>query len=375
MDNLRTYRVGIGIAVVFLLIVGWFAVKPAATNYPPYFAASAQPDGIKAILMLLEEKGGSVREWRQPMRFLPNREAQLLLSVEPRGMLPSEVEDIISWIEQGNHLILFEKSPQEWEDIPFFTKEIEDTNSKERNIRGALLGEGSSGLAQAGVRLIEDESMETLLYDDQGILAGRIQMGKGSMTLFLVPDWMTNAQIQKWSHFEAIWPYIQGDWSVVWVDEYHHGLQEKPGLLAIYPGWLVASCIQLAAALLLLVWWQGKRFGPVYTLREWTVRRGDETLLAIARWYEQRGLARDALLHREAYLRQLIHDRWGVHQRADRAEIVRVAKNRWNESEVNKLDHSLQQLEQTRAGERYTTKKLLADSQLLDELCKRLEKE
>ena len=157
--------------------------------------------------------------------------------------------------------------------------------------------------------------METLLYDDQGILAGRIQMGKGSMTLFLVPDWMTNAQIQKWSHFEAIWPYIQGDWSVVWVDEYHHGLQEKPGLLAIYPGWLVASCIQLAAALLLLVWWQGKRFGPVYTLREWTVRRGDETLLAIARWYEQRGLARDALLHREAYLRQLIHDRWGVHQR------------------------------------------------------------
>ncbi|MFP3392814.1 DUF4350 domain-containing protein [Brevibacillus sp. SIMBA_040] len=375
MANLRTYRVGIVVAIVLFIIVGWFAIKPAATNYPPFLAVSAQPDGTKALMVLLEEKGKSVKEWRQPMRFLPNKKGQLLLSVAPSNLQPSELEEISSWVEQGNHLILFDKSTQEWGSLPFSTQDIEDESTKVRNIRGALLGEGYFGLAKSLVRLSENGSMEALVYDDQGILAGRTQIGEGSMTLFLVPEWMTNAQIQKWSHFEAIWPYLQGDWSVVWVDEYHHGLQQKPGLLAIYPGWLIAICLQLAAALLLYVWWQGKRFGPVYTLREWTVRRGDETLLAIARWYEQRGLARDALLHRETYLRQLIHDRWGLHQRADRSEILRIANTKWTERDANKLSHLLQRLEQTKAGERYTTKMLLADSQLLDEMSKRLEKE
>ncbi|UED77241.1 DUF4350 domain-containing protein [Brevibacillus sp. DP1.3A] len=374
MDSLRTYRVGIVVATLLLVIVGWLIVKPTAELLPPYLASSAQPSGIKAVLVLLEEKGKQVKEWRQPMRFLPTATGQAMLVVEPERLMPEEQIDILDWVSEGNDLILFHSRP-EWEDLPFYTEYIRDKENQERNIQGPLVQGKFMGKAETSLRFLEDDDMELLLYDDQGILGGRTEVGDGSVTFFLVPEWLTNQKIERLSHFEAIWPYVQGDWSVLWVDEYHHGLQEKPGFLAIYPGWLIVACIQLGILLLLYVWWRGKRFGPVYTLREWTVRRGDETLLAVSSWYERRGLAQDALRHREAYMRQLLYDRWGVHQRADRVEIVRYAKTRWTNQEVEKFAHLLERLEQAKNEGRYSPKSLLADSLLLDEITKRLEKE
>ncbi|MED1947522.1 MULTISPECIES: DUF4350 domain-containing protein [Brevibacillus] len=374
MDSLRTYRVGIAVATLLLVIVGWLIVKPTAEPLPPYLASSAQPSGIKAVLVLLEEKGKQVKEWRQPMRFLPTATGQAMLVVEPERLMPEEQIDILDWVSEGNDLILFHSRP-EWEDLPFHTKYIRDKENQERNIQGPLVQGRFMGKAETSLRFVEDDDMEPLLYDDQGILGGRTEVGDGSVTFFLVPEWLTNQKIDRLSHFEAIWPHVQGDWSVLWVDEYHHGLLEKPGFLAIYPGWLIAACMQLGILLLLYVWWRGKRFGPVYTLREWTVRRGDETLLAVSSWYERRGLAKDALRHREAYMRQLLYDRWGVHQRADRVEIVRYAKTRWTNQEVEKFAHLLERLEQAKSEGRYSPKSLLADSLLLDEITKRLEKE
>ncbi|MCC8437020.1 DUF4350 domain-containing protein [Brevibacillus sp. M2.1A] len=374
MDSLRTYRVGIVVATLLLVIVGWLIVKPAAEPLPPYLASSAQPSGIKAVLVLLEEKGKQVKEWRQPMRFLPTATGQAMLVVEPERLMPEEQIDILDWVSEGNDLILFHSRP-EWEDLPFDTEYIRGKEKQERNIQGPLVQGSFMGKAETSLRFLEEDDMEPLLYDDQGILGGRTEVGDGSVTFFLVPEWLTNQKIDRLSHFEAIWPYVQGDWSVLWVDEYHHGLQEKPGFLAIYPGWLIAACIQLGILLLLYVWWRGKRFGPVYTLREWTVRRGDETLLAVSSWYERRGLAKDALRHRETYMRHLLYDRWGVHLRADRVEIVRYAKTRWTNQEVEKFAHLLERLEQAKNEGRYSPKSLLADSLLLDEITKRLEKE
>jgi hypothetical protein len=375
MDSLRTYRVWLCVAVLLLISVGWMVGKPSAAQYPPFYTGSAHPNGTKAVATLLEEKGKSVKEWRQPLRFLPTHKGQALVVIEPNQMTTGEQEDILSWVDSGNDLILFEEWPADWEGLPFQTDYADEENSIARNIMGPLLGEGHSGEAQTMVRLREAPGMEVLLYDDQGILAGKTQVGSGTVTLFLVPEWMTNGQISRHSHFESIWPYLQEDWSVIWMDEYHHGLQQKPGLLAIYPGWLIAGCAQLALALLLWLWWRGKRFGPIYTLREWTVRRGDETLLAVSRWYERKQLARDALHHRENYIRQLMHDRWGLHRRADRMEIIRLARTKWNEAETGKLTQALDRLEQAKSGARYTQKQLLADSLLLDEITNRLEKE
>ncbi|MGN7470328.1 DUF4350 domain-containing protein [Brevibacillus sp. SAFN-007a] len=375
MNSLKTYRAGIVAAIGLLVIVGWLIVKPVATRLPPYLASSAQPDGIKAVLLLLEEKGSRVKEWRQPMHVLPKSAGQALLVVEPDNLRAKEQEELLAWVSGGNDLFVFSERAIPWTDLPFEPKDIAEKGNRERNIRGQSLGEGLMGKAQTRVRWKEAEGLEPLFYDDDGILAGKVAVGAGSLSYFLVPDWLTNRKIGELSHFEAVWPHLQETWSVIWVDDYHHGLQEKPGLLAIYPGWLVAAVAQLAIVLLLFVWWKGKRFGPVYTLREWTVRRGDETLLAVSVWYERRGLARDALAHREAYLRQLMYDRWGVPHHADRAEILRCARLRWDEQAVTRLAALLDRLEQAHSGTGYSAKRLLADSLLLDEIMTQLMKE
>ncbi|MED4750018.1 DUF4350 domain-containing protein [Brevibacillus choshinensis] len=375
MDSLRTYRVGIALAILLLLACGWLLVKPQGPDFPPYVSVSAEHDGLKGLTTLLDEKGSRVKEWKQPMRVLPTGQGQALVMVEPQALSANEQTELLEWVKQGNDVILFAENADAWVGVPFSTFKMEEENVQERNVQGPMLDQGRSGIARTPYRLHHAPSLEALLYDDLGILAGRTQVDEGSVTLFLVPEWLTNEGILQHNHFEAIWPYFQKGWSVLWMDEYHHGLQEKPGWLAVYPGWLIVGCGQLALSLLIWVWWKGKRFGPVYTLREWTVRRGDETLLAIASWYERRHLALDALLHRETFLRQLLFDHWGVHRRADRAEIVRLAKTKWSVTDVDKIDRLLERIERAKTEKRYTSKRLLEDSILIDDITKRLEKE
>jgi len=371
MGSLRTYRVALVVALLLLLLIGAFVVKPEAPAYPPYVASSAQADGSKAVVLLMQEKGMRVREWWQPMKFLPPQEGQVLVSLQPRGVI--EREELLDWVAAGNDLILFDEEPQDWEEASFTVRTIEK-GMVQRKIHGPHLVADATGTARTTARLKEDPDMETLISDEAGILGGRTQVGDGTITLFLVPEWMTNGQIAKQAHFEAIWPFLQEKWSVVWMDEYHHGYREQPGIFALYPGWLIAGFAQLGLLLLFVVWWRGKRFGPIYTLREWTVRRGDETLLAVASWYERRRLAVDALRHREAYLRQMLYERWGIPQRAELHEIVSMARSKWSIEESEQMDRVLQRLEQAKTG-KYTPKQLLADSLLLDEIIKRLEKE
>lgn len=376
MGSLRTYRIALVIAIFLLVGISLLIVKPAPPSYPPYVAKSAQPNGSKAIVMLMEEKGKRIKEWRQPMKFLPSQAGQVLISLEPKGMTELEREELLDWVALGNDLILFAEEPADWEQASFqlILQENEEEEA-ERKIWGPQLSGNRNGVVQSPLRLDKSQDMEELLSDDAGVLAGRTTISEGTVSLFLVPQWMSNGQVARHDHFEAIWPYLQNEWSVVWMDEYHHGYRDQPSLFALYPGWLIAGFAQLGLLLLMWIWWRGKRFGPIYTLREWTVRRGDETLLAVSSWYERRRLAIDALRHRETYLRQLMHERWGVHQRAEHHEILQVARTKWNESELAALVQVLQRLEQIKTENAYSQKQLLADSLLLDKILKRLEKE
>jgi hypothetical protein len=377
MGTVTRYRAALAAAVLLFLALGWLLIKPAAPTYPPYVSFSPQPAGIKAIATLLGEKRNGVKEWRQPWRFLPPGSGQALIAVEPRQVTDSEREEILRWVESGNDLIVFEREPAGWEDAHLSASEAGEAGheGKERPIHGSSAGQGRTGLVQTDMRLDKTPDMEPLLADDLGIIAGRTKVGAGTVTLFLVPEWLTNEQVMSHSHFELIWPHLQGDWSVTWLDEYHHGYRQQPGILAIYPGWLVAALAQLGVVLLLWLWWKGKRFGPVYTLREWTVRRGDETLLAVASWYERRRLALDALNIREAYLRQMMQDRWGLHTRASSHEIAAAARARWSESEAAALIGLLERIETAKAAGRCSLKQLVADSRIMDDMTERLEKE
>ena len=375
MNSAIRFRLVAGGTVLLFLAVGLLLLRPAHPAYPAYVSFSPNPNGTKAVAELLGHKQAALREWRKPTGYLPEGTNQALILIEPYRLQETEQEELLAWVEKGNDLLVFQTEPDDWSDIHLEADYLPEYQAQPRHVDSVLLESGGTGEADASWRLAASEEIEPLLSDQVGILAGRAQVGTGSVSLFLVPDWLTNSRIQQHQHFELIWPDLVQDWSVVWIDEYHHGYQERPGILAIYPDWLVVTLTQLAFALLFWIWWQGKRFGPVYTRREWIVRRGDETLLAIASWYEKRRLANEALHIREAHLRQLLFERWGLHLGTTDYEIVRTARNHWTEQEAVMLSTALGRLEAAKKDRDYTPKRLVQDSRLLDEVTKRLEKE
>ncbi|NEW09218.1 DUF4350 domain-containing protein [Paenibacillus sp. SYP-B3998] len=351
MRRLNKLNVGLVLSILLFLLLGYWIVKPKLVDQPPYLSFSADADGTRAWKELLSSKQPSVKEWRLDWKNLPNERSMLLVAIEPTAVTKADREQLLNWVRKGNDFILFDRQPVGWtqwsiEDVANAAKkdEVSTVDNRLNEIMTITTGQefpGTPGILRGEVdtsfRLKSDGQGNGLFADERGILARRLEVGAGSITVVLTPNWMQNETINKESHFELIWPLFAKSWGAVWVDETHHGLGTKPGLLAIYPTWLVLASVQLALALLLWLWLRGKRFGPVHTPRAWTVRRGDETLQALAAWYERLGYREEALAHQQQLLRQLLAQRWGLSPNASREEAAQAARGRWPEAQVAQL--------------------------------------
>lgn len=362
------------LSIAAFLILGFFLVKPELPQWPPYAASSADRSGVKGLYTLLKEQGHPVKEWRKEWRFLPDSDGQTLVVFQPQEIAEQDREVVQDWLNKGNHLLLFDNDPaygdwfavEEHERVTE-TVEVTDTARPEQ--------QGLSAEVSSPYRLRQENGLEPLIEDEQGIIAGKVTVGGGSVSLFVVPEWARNDMILEHSHFELLWPYLQVGSGAVWFDEYYHGLRDKPGVLAVYPGWLLAVLLQLTIGALLWLWFKAVRFGPAYTPREWTVRRGDETLLAAAGWYERRKLAYDALEHQVNYVRSLMRERWGVRTDARDGQVLAAARRHWGKDDVNRLADLLKSWQTAQQAPYYTPKQLTEDSRKADEVILKLEKE
>ncbi len=286
-------------------------------------------------------------------------------------MTKADREQLLDWVRKGNDVVLFDRNPEGWglwgtvlaggsteesteeRDTKEVRKRVQKKVTKESakestkesasvsTIRVSTDYTSAEGLLTGRVdtpyRIKPGGNGRVLFEDEHGVLASRIEEGSGSITVVLTPNWMQNGTIDQESHFELIWPLFAKSWDAVWVDETHHGFGTKPGLLAVYPAWLVLASVQLGLALLLWLWLRGKRFGPVHTPRAWTVRRGDEGVHAVAAWYERLGYQHEALAHQQLFLRQLLHQRWGLSPSASALQAAEAARGRMSEAQAAQL--------------------------------------
>jgi hypothetical protein len=366
VDRWHKWTAGLVVCILLFFGLGYLIVKPKAANYPPYLSSSPALDGTKAVSLLLEEKGRQVREWRRPVRFLPGKENQALLLIQPHSVEEGEKKHILEWVSRGNDLLLFDENPGNWEIFKIEKKQEYQPGLKTLISKKGLQNEPLTGMVNTSNRLSGINDADVLLSDDLGVIAAQTSSGRGTVTIFLTPQWLTNNEILNLSHFTIVWPSLQKEWDTIWFDEYHHGLRSQPPLLAVYPGWLIMALVQLTAALLLWIWWKGKRFGPVYTPREWVVRRGDETLLAAASWYEGQKLSRAAMRHQISYLRHLVVERWCLQANASDQDLVRKARALWGDEQAEDLDQLFLRL--AKDNRLYTDKQLLLDSGKLDKI-------
>ncbi|WP_090826505.1 DUF4350 domain-containing protein [Paenibacillus sp. yr247] len=358
MKGLNKLHVGLALSILLFLGLGYWLVKPKLPDQPPNLSFSADVDGTKAWKELLSTKQHAIKEWRLGWKYLPNGEKMLLVAIQPLGVTKADREQLLSWVRKGNDVVLFDRNPEGWE--PWGTVFVgggeEKNGAGERAIDGTEVvstirvlsdftpTEGLlTGKVDTPYRIKPGGSGRALFEDERGVLASRTQEGLGSITVVLTPNWMQNGRIDQASHFELIWPLFAKSWDAVWVDETHHGFGTKPGLLAVYPAWLVLASVQLGLALLLWLWLRGKRFGPVHTPRAWTVRRGDEGVHAVAAWYERLSYQREALAHQQLFLRQLLHQRWGLSPSASALQAAEAARGRMSEAQAAQLARLLEE--------------------------------
>jgi hypothetical protein len=361
MRRWNKHYIGLTVCVILFIVTAYLLLKPGQVNQPPYLSFSADVDGIKAITELMKEKGQQLRTWEQPWKQLPKGAGQALLVVQPAMLSEVEMDTLGEWIGQGNDVLLFATSVPKWqafEPVEVINgtavdnkpgdasgKPVDNKMPDQHTVK--VVDEAQAGAAAqqaiiaSGLRLLPHDELRPIFEDELGIVGARQKIGAGTLTVVLAPDWLTNGLVLENGHFELVWPLLDKGWKALWLDEYHHGYQTKAGLFAVYPAWLLALGAQLALALILALWMRAKRIGPVHTPRAWTVRRGDETLLAVAGWYERRRLRSEALAHSAERLRQLLRERWGVSPSASPQEAASAARIHWDADLASRLERML----------------------------------
>lgn len=353
-NGLNKLYAGLALSIVLFLGLGYWLVKPKLPDQPPNLSFSADVDGTKAWKELLVTKQAAVKEWRLNWKHLPGGNSMLLVAIQPSAVTKADREHLLKWVQAGNDAILFDSHPEGWASWGLIQVDGSAKDPSATTIRvspGYTSAEGTlTGKVDTAYRIKPSGGGQVLFEDDRGVLASRVQEGAGSITVVLTPNWMQNGTIDETSHFELIWPLFAKSWDAVWVDETHHGFGTKPGLLAVYPAWLVLVSVQLGLALLLWLWLRGKRFGPVHTPRAWTVRRGDEGVHAVAAWYERLGCRHEALAQQQLFLRQLLHQRWGLSPSASPLQAAETARGRMPEAQAAQLARLLAEPPSDRGG-------------------------
>ncbi|RXZ76674.1 DUF4350 domain-containing protein [Paenibacillaceae bacterium] len=394
-------------AIAAFIVVGLLLTQPSTPAHPPYVSSSAAPDGVKALYTLLQEKKLPASQWKKPWRALPGTANQTMVVIEPHNVSDQEMEEMDAWVKRGNHLLLFSSNPYYWDHVLLEYREKPsrdnstvkaDDGTQPEDMGNEQIGEPEpvrvpapvavtdllrpdndaplSALVETRIRIKEEHGIEPLLTDELGIIAAQFAAGDGSISVFLTPEWTRNDQIAQHAHFELIWPYLQqNNGGALWFDEYHHGFQDKPGALAIYPDWLLALLLQVVIGAMLWLWYKAVRFGPAYTPRSWVTRSGDETLLAAAGWYERSRLAREALSHQKNYIRSLMRTNWGVRTDANDRQVIAAAKRHWDKEDIEQLSHLLDCWRAAEQTPRYSTKQFVFDSRKADLIIQKLSKE
>ncbi|SHN31188.1 DUF4350 domain-containing protein [Gracilibacillus kekensis] len=304
------------VAVVFFLIlilVSVFTRNSTPTPYPPYLVESPAPTGLKGFYTYLNQNQYQVED----SESLPNKtstgEVRFLLNppIYSENSVEKHYQD---YLKNGNTIILAKQNPDslfgietEYAMEAFFNEEDQTLEVTHQNQSFDVLHDSTH-------RIVLHEDDRVLLKDEFGVLAIERELGEGSLIVLTEPDWLTNGQITKEQHLDVLFTILPiQDMETVIFDEY--GLTDSGGLVspfALYPNWSYILLVQGIIATIFLLWHQGKRFGPITTVREETVRFSDERLKALAIWQLKGKNYQPSIKDQLDYLQEAIRQRYGI---------------------------------------------------------------
>ena len=292
--NITTGRILLysGISLFALLVLSSILVPMAA--YTPYTTYSPNPDGIKAIFLLLQHEGlGASRlDTAVPVG------RGLMIMLEPDSLGEQDWRQALDWVARGNTLLLADDNPNDlYEHLglnlvqgpnSFQTEPVASANPLLKDVRELSLS--------GGARLKKTPSTTFAYGDGQGAYLAEVAEGDGRIVLLTRPDIFTNREIDQADNLILFLNVIRlyGQ-SGIWFNEYSHGytLEKTTREAFTWPLRLVA--IQLALGILLLYYYWGKRFGRPVPLTDHPDLVAGEYVSSLAGIYRQ-GRARRLIL-------------------------------------------------------------------------------
>ncbi len=266
VKNKRNTRMFIyfGIILLIILVVLIFYIPQPA--YLPYSTSSPEPDGTKALYLLLEQEGfGSSR-----LTDAVPRGQGLMVMVEPSGNLrEQDWQQVLAWVNRGNTLLLASDNPEglskrykyEIINVPGIpgTQQINSVNPLLRDVRELTLS--------GETRFKKHKAMTFTYGDEQGIFLAETVQGKGRIIFLTMPDLFTNKEINKKDNLILFLNIVRlyGQ-EGVWFNEFANGFAWREMKEGIFTWPLRLAAMQFVLAVLLLYYYWGKRFGRAIPL-------------------------------------------------------------------------------------------------------------
>lgn len=243
---------------------------------------SQTPQGLSAIYAVLDEQGFAQR-WTRPLDGLDGR-VQRLVIWNVGSLEPAEIRALEAWVAEGGTALL---------GGPVAGFDGWDPQNQEDVARPAAPHPATAGVqaVSVGGSRFRGTSPERLVHlkDGQGrpvLVSWRV--GEGRIFWSADTEWLSNARIGEAQNLElALQLLMPPDGGQVAFDEYHHGFTSP--WWQILRGPLQASGLLLAAAVALLFWSYGARFGSPLPAPDRPPRAAVEYVQSMSRLYRRAG--------------------------------------------------------------------------------------
>lgn len=271
----------------FLILYSHFS-KSGQDLFLPPTTYSSKPYGIKALFILLNRLGYKVhRSLDNFVSGLPRGRSNVLFVGDfILPLEPEEEDELLEWVEKGNVLFLF--SERNWSivrDRGFYLRSGKKKmaviksfpfHSYFRNITSLVLpgryrlkpvDQAIEGKQKAHAckhtKPSSEEEHEVILRDEEGILLLKLSLKKGAIVFLCTPNLLTNRYISQEDNVLLIANILNSFAPVegVYFDEYHYGFTRRKNLFYIIPWNIKILILQLCIAVVIYLYFLGKRFG------------------------------------------------------------------------------------------------------------------
>lgn len=289
------------LALVFLIAVNIrhrtdiSAPQGAGVEYTSY---STDGQGAKALYLLLEKLGYKPKRLRTP-KFAGLRANGLAVILAP-DQLPigeTDTERLLEWVQQGNTLLF---APGRSEDQ--LTKALGITRHQRQSGKTFIAPVSSTNLT-AGIQGISIQSEDRVLIkrsydfpvvqhfgDSAGGVVVSMSEGEGTVIVVSDPYLLTNAGLPVAGNLDLFVNILfshAADAGTVYFDEYHHGFERRPSIFHLLAGTSLGwALLQVAIAVILLMFSRARRFGQPKPMLKETHRSSLEYVTSLAGIYQ-----------------------------------------------------------------------------------------